>query len=310
MNESSSPADPPVPPVVVAVGPTGHDAALAFAAEEALLAHAPLHLVHVVRLPASAAYAEVYGGLLEEAGATLDEAVAAARQLTGGRVSVTSERFDEGAVVTRLVRTGNRGRQLVLQHRRLGRLRRLATGSTVNGVAARAAVPVVSVPEGWTRVPDRAPLVTAAVQDVHEAETLLRAAFEEAALRGARLSILHAWWLDPEVLAVDLSYQRQQEDRIRDELDPVLRALGRDHPAVTTDLDVRYAPPAEALLEASARSDLLVLGRRHHLLPIGSHLGPVARAVLDRAEGPVLMAPEERSDLPPSVEAHLAEAMS
>jgi nucleotide-binding universal stress UspA family protein len=264
----------------------------------------------VVRLPGAAVYADVYGDLLAEAGAALDAAVATARELTGGRVPVTAERFDEGAVVTQLVHTGNRGRQLVLQHRRLGRLRRLATGSTVNGAAARAAVPVVSVPEGWRRATDRAPLVTAAVQDVHEVEPLLSVAFEEAALRGARLSILHAWWLDPEVLAIDLSYQREQESRIRQELGPVLRALGRDHPGVTTDLDVRYAPPAEALLEAAARSDLLVLGRRHHLLPIGSHLGPVARAVLDRAEGPVLMAPEERSDLPPSVRAHLEAVMS
>lgn len=310
MNQPSSHLRDTVPPVVVAVGPTGHDAALAFAAEEALLAHAPLHLVHVVRLPATAVYAEVYDGLLADAGETLEAAATTARQLTGDRVPVTAARVDEGAVVTQLVRSGNRGRQLVLQHRRLSRLRRLATGSTVNGVAARAAVPVVSVPQGWTRVPDRDPLVTAAVQDVHEVETLLRSAFVEAALRGARLSILHAWWLDPEVMSVDLAYQREQEARIRDDLGPVLRALGRDHPDVSTSLDVRYAPPAEALLEASARSDLLVLGRRHHLLPIGSHLGPVARAVLDRADGPVLMAPEERSDLPRSVRAHLERTIS
>jgi nucleotide-binding universal stress UspA family protein len=62
-------------------------------------------------------------------------------------------------------------------------------------------------------------------------------------------------------------------------------------------------------VEASERSDVLVLGRRHHLLPIGSHLGPVARAVLDRAQCPVLMAPEEREDLAPSVQAHLTGVM-
>ena len=58
------------------------------------------------------------------------ESVAKARTLTDGRVPVTAERFEDGMVVTRLVRAGNRGRQVVLQHRRLSLVRRLTTGST------------------------------------------------------------------------------------------------------------------------------------------------------------------------------------
>ncbi|HRD59830.1 MAG TPA: universal stress protein, partial [Nocardioides sp.] len=44
--------------------------------------------------------------------------------------------------------------------------------------------------------------------------------------------------------------------------------------------------------DAGDVSDLLVLGRRHHLLPLGTHLGPVARAALDHASCPVLITPE------------------
>jgi hypothetical protein len=54
---------------------------------------------------------------------------------------------------------------------------------------------------------------------------------------------------------------------------------------VPITVDVRHAPPTRALLDASSESLLLVLGRRHHRLPIGSHLGPVARAVLRDTAG-------------------------
>ena len=35
-----------------------------------------------------------------------------------------------------------------------------------------------------------------------------------------------------------------------------------------------------------------MIGRRHHLLPLRTHLGPVARAVLGHAATPVLVTPE------------------
>lgn len=63
-------------------------------------------------------------------------------------------------------------------------------------------------------------------------------------------------------------------------------------PDLSVTLDVRHGPAAEVLLDAAAHCDLLVVGRRHHLLPLGTHLGPVARAILDGSTCPVLMAPE------------------
>jgi hypothetical protein len=57
-------------------------------------------------------------------------------------------------------------------------------------------------------------------------------------------------------------------------------------------LRIEHAVPAEALLAGGQSSQLLVIGRRHHLLPLGSHLGPVARAVLQYSTAPVLLEPE------------------
>ena len=45
-------------------------------------------------------------------------------------------------------------------------------------------------------------------------------------------------------------------------------------------------------MDAGRESELLILGRRHHLLPFGSHLGPVARAILAHGECPVFLTPE------------------
>jgi nucleotide-binding universal stress UspA family protein len=72
----------------------------------------------------------------------------------------------------------------------------------------------------------------------------------------------------------------------------VLAPLRASSPDVEVSVLVRHAPPAEAVLDAAEVSDVLVLGRRHHLLPLGTHLGPVARAALGHAANPVLITPE------------------
>ena len=60
--------------------------------------------------------------------------------------------------------------------------------------------------------------------------------------------------------------------------------------------------PGEALLEAARDASLLVLGRHTALVSTGSHLGPVARAVLCEATCPVLLAaPEPHHGVAPTV---------
>ena len=225
-------------------------------------------------------------------------------------VPVTAERGDDGVLVNGLLGQAHDGRMIVLQHRRLGRARRLVTGSTVNAVAARADVPVVSVPEGWTKR-SRPPLVTVGVQDVHEAEQLLRTAFAEAELRSSGLSVLHAWWLHSgyDSLVVDQPFRDLREAEARQQLQPVVDAIRGEFPDVMTSLQVQHAPPADALLDATAISDVLVLGRRHHLLPLGSHLGPAVRTVIDHGNCPVLLVPDERPEVSAKARSQLSGVM-
>jgi nucleotide-binding universal stress UspA family protein len=280
--------------VVVAISADDYDAALAFAVAEARRTLRPLHLVHVLEAPAAYSYVGVSEGMLDLARTTLAEAEAKAEELADNDVVVTAELVDRGWVVDDLVRHTEGASLLVLQHRALSRVKRVFSASTVSGVASRAHVPVISVPEGWTAERRVTGVVTAGVQDAAEASALLRAGFEEAHARQAKLVVLHAWWLSSgyDVAVVDDAMRDEYSSQLHQELDPVLAPLRTEYPSVEVEVLVQHAPRAEAVLDAAEVSDLLVLGRRHHLLPLGSHLGPITRSALDHSSCPVLVTPE------------------
>jgi nucleotide-binding universal stress UspA family protein len=289
---------PPAGAIVVGLDLDGSPAALTFAAQEACRTRRPLHLVHVLRISGAEAYAGVLQGALEAADAAVDQGLTRAREFVDGQVPVTAERVDDGWLVADLVDRASRGEMLVLEHRRLGRLRRVVTGSTVAGVAARCPVPVVSVPEGW-RPGTPETVVTVGVQDVDEAYSLIRRGLIEARARDARVVVLHAWYLEGgyDSTVADHDFQAEQEHRLALELAPAIDVARAEVPDVPLRLQVQHAVPAEALIASSASSQLLVMGRRHHLLPLGSHLGPVARAVLQHSTGPVLLNPETPAEV-------------
>jgi nucleotide-binding universal stress UspA family protein len=280
--------------VVVGVGADGSHAAIDHAVAEARRQALPLHLVHVLQRPVGEAYAELYVDMTATGKATLAAAREHAAERAGSDVPVTAEVVVAGWVVDQLARSAEGATMLVLQHRALGRVQRIMDGSVVKSVAGRTPVPVISVPEGRDPTADVHGMLTAAVQDPAEAGDLLRIAFEEAHQRGAALVVLHAWWLNSgyDVGVVDEAYRAEVAASVRGELEPVLAPLRRDYPDVEVAVSVEHVPPAEAVLDAAESSDLLVLGRRHHLLPLGSHLGHVARSALAHSTCPVLLIPE------------------
>ena len=280
--------------MVVAVGTDGVDAALGFAVSEARRHQLPLHLIHVLQFTAGEAYVGMDGGMPNAAKATLDRAQKKAERLVGSDIPVTAELILNGWIVEDLVRHSEGASMIVLQHRLLSRVRRLFKGSIAQSVAYHANVPVVSVPEAWKPRLGPDSVVTACVQDPIEASALLRAAFEEARARSARLVVLHAWWLATsfDVVVADGALRDDWSARSRQEIAPVLEPLEREFSNLDYEIKVQHAPPVQAVLDAAKNSDLLVLGRRHHRLPLHTHLGPVARASLDHAPCPVLITPE------------------
>jgi nucleotide-binding universal stress UspA family protein len=293
MNSQIHESGPPAGAVVVGVAPDGSDAALTFAADEACRTHSPLHVVHVLQISGAEAYAGILLGAYEAADATVAQSLALARELVDGQVPVTAERIDAGWVVADLVDRASRASMIVLQHRRQSSLRRLVTGSIVAGVAGRCAVPVVAVPEDWDLVTSHA-VVTVGVQDAEEAEPLIRRGLLEAQARDARVEVVRAWHIEGgyDSVVADHAFRSARESRLTHELAPALAAACSEVRDVRVRLRIEHGVPAQALLAASQSSRLLVIGRRHHLLPLGSHLGPVARAVLQHSTAPVLLNPE------------------
>lgn len=279
---------------MVGVGPEEVESALEFAAEEAIRARCGLRLVHAVHVaspgPESVLVTDVHVDVEKWGREILDLAVKRAEDLVDGAVPVTRE-LHRGTPVHVLVEAGRSARMVVLEHRHLSRLSRIVNRTVAGGVAARLPVPVVAVPSGWT--PTDGPRVVVAGVDVPErSDEVLRTAVAEAHARGASLKVVHAWsWpaYDPDATSYDDEHKRWA-DRSRAEVRAALDRLGDESVAMEADVEVHPGRVIEAVLAASEGADLLVIGRHDPLVPVGSHIGPVARAVLREAACPVLLA--------------------
>lgn len=281
-------------PVVVAVGTDEDiDAALEYAADEAERAGCGVHLVHVVHVVPTGPDQMLldYQQVDRLGSATLHGALERAEDLIQGRVPLTSELI-HGSAVPAIVDCSADARLVVLQRRDLSRMLRIVTTSVSSGVAARAHGPVVSVPSGWKPSETQAPLVTVGIDVPERGHAVLRAALEAAQARGATLRIVHRWWF-PNAYD-DLIMSRVEDEtwssRARAEIEAVLAPLREEFADVSVEIDVRHGRPADALIEASRHSLLVVVGRHDPIVPLGSHLGPVARAVLRESASPVLLA--------------------
>ena len=287
-------AQPQQKPIVVAVGNEPVDSALEYAAAEALRLGCGLHVLHAVHVtPTGPDTVLLDFAEIEQIGrATLHAAVERAADLVGDRVPLTSS-LVRGPVVSSIIEATADARMVVLQRRDLRRMIRTVTRSVSSGVAAHAHIPVVSVPTGWTETNHPGEQVVTVGVDIPErCAAVLAVAAAEARSRGARLHVLHTWWF-PSVYD-DIIMSRVENDawadRAREEIQGVLDGLGDVVEGIAIEIEARHAHPADALIDAGRESALLVVGRHDPLVPLGSHLGPVARAVLREATCPVLLA--------------------
>jgi nucleotide-binding universal stress UspA family protein len=279
-------------PIVVAVGPEEVDAALAFAAEEAIRAGCGLHLVHAVHVePTGPENVLLVDGDVDAWGReVLEAAVKRAEDLVDGAVPVTHE-LRRGSPVQVLVDVGRTARMVVLEHRHLSRLSRIVNRTVAGGVAAHLRVPVVAVPSGWTR-PAGSPVVLAGVDVPERSAEVLSAAVAKARARGASLRVVHSGAMPVQHggAGIDPSVHAQWTDRSLAEVRAALDELGDESVAMEADVVVHPGRAIEAILGACKDAELLVIGRHDPLVPVGSHIGPVARAVLRESCCPVLLA--------------------
>jgi len=186
-----------------------------------------------------------------------------------------------GAPAEVLVAAGRDASMLVLGSRGAGGFSAMILGSVSRYVATHAPVPVVVAREE-TGAEHRE--IVVGVRDPAHAGAALGFAFEEAALRKARLLAVHAWsWSVPGHTEVPAEENSRLESAVNTWLEKF--------PEVDARWEVVHSHPGRVLAGSSARAGLVVLGRHG---PGDAHVpgvGSVTHAVLSHAHGPVVSVP-------------------
>lgn len=281
-------------PVVVGVDGTDEGRrALRYGIGLARAFDAPLRLVHVRQenvLLAPMLPMVPDPTLLEVAQDVLDEAVRDAREM--GWTGVGPEAVVANAPrVAAIVDAAHDARCIVLGTRS-SRTDHLLTGSTSNGVAAHADVPVVCVPGAWD--PDvRFHQVTVGFDGSPDSVPVVEAAAGPALALDSPVRVLHAWRpLEQYDAAIGgHSFAQRWEQETRGAVEEMVEPVRAKHPNVKFDVELRYERPVVALHTSSQDSDLLVIGRHGRHVRFGPRLGTTARTVIRTSACPVLVVP-------------------
>ncbi|MFG3310163.1 universal stress protein [Streptomyces wuyuanensis] len=268
-------------------------AAVAAAAQEALLRGVRLHVVHAFVWPAmhvppgGSPLGPSAGGVRESVERLLTEAVERAQAAAPG------VRVDHGVItgtaVTALEAESRTARLMVVGHHSSAGPAGLL-GSTAVHLAAHSHCPVMVVREQTTD--DRPVLV--AVDDTPRSRGAVAFAFEEASLRGAELVALHVCgtWADrSDTRPVDRVDPGNDAETIPDHeerlLHEALSGHRESHPEVTVRAHIVQGRTQPTLIEASRSARLMVVGARGRGGFTGLLLGSVSQAVLRHAYCPV-----------------------
>jgi len=163
---------------------------------------------------------------------------------------------------------------LVVGRRSYGGLERMFVGSTSLTAAMRAACPVIVISAASTPLETGDRGVVAVAVSTHPIhESALEWGAREAALRGARLRVVH---VVAETIGIEgSSFVAAATAGLEEHLE----ALRHRHPETSMEVDVLLGDPVDALVAESRAVDLLILGvHRHHAVLGGSIRGVMAHS--------------------------------
>jgi nucleotide-binding universal stress UspA family protein len=287
-NEESAMANP----VVVGVDDAASTgAAVAWAADEAALTGARLHLVHAWQWDSDEGAGSLDATLVRESGErSLDALVQQAKDRHEDlHVSSASAEAPPRKALTTVSADA---RLLVVGSRGLGGFPGLLTGSTSLHVAAHAACPVVVVPsEDWARVGG----VCVGLHRRGADEPVLSFAFETARQRKLPLRVVHTWSyrllrLSGSTAPPVYEAGHAEEEQVR-MVDAVLADWRTRYPDVAVEADVVRSNPAKRLVALSEGQQLVIVGREGNPDGPVRRLGSVSQAVVQHAKCPVAVVP-------------------
>lgn len=280
----------------VIVGTDGSDVSLRavdWAAREAALHGRPLRIVSVPPLPPRMSWyqhsgpADVADIIHERSEQAVAGAAARVADVEPG-VAVTTAVL-RGAPSKVLAQDADGAAMMVVGSRGAGGFAALVLGSVGRDVAFTASSPVVVVRGDATAGQEQ---IVIGVHDGDQAAAL-SFAFEEAQRRQARLQVVYPWqiFLPGRGKGAGDDARRGSPEAAR-WLTGLIAPWRDRYPAVDVAEDSVHASPGKILVGASARADLVILGRDGG--PDSGNAGPaaLAHAMLNHAHCPVAIVPE------------------
>ena len=206
----------------------------------------------------------------------------------------------EGAVIAAdpvdaLLGEDRRAWALVVGSRGRGTLAGLLLGSVSLSVSARAHCPVVVVRGAEPAITGTFRRITLGIGDAAADSAVVRFALDEAEARGCELHAVRAW----RAPAHHVQYHPlltggphvAHEELASEELTAAVGVSLPDRSPAVLHREVAEGPVAKVLLEASAASDLLVVGATRTGHRTGLQLGRAGHTVLHHASCPVAVVP-------------------
>lgn len=277
-------------------GSAESEAAMAWALEEATRRDLEIELVYALAVPVvSDAYGMVMtrpdiDELTDYSQKLLDAALASA-QSTAPHLAV-SARLASGPPAAVLIEASKHAEGLVVGTRGLGAISGKLLGSVSVRLAGKSISPVFIVPPEWREHmrPDAPVLV--GVDGSEHSDAALHLALEEARCRGVGLTVLAAYhvpWLARPVEPALIAEFEQSEHWLAEKTigESLARVKGHGYSDVPIEQVTVKALPAEALVEASQRAVLTVVGSRGRRSFSRAILGSVSRTLMQETQRPV-----------------------
>jgi nucleotide-binding universal stress UspA family protein len=283
--------------IIVGVdGSPASDAAVSWAAHDAVLRGVPLTLMHVqdpmARTWSQAKVLEELAGWQKAEGrGILANASKIAHDIANETAQITiNGELQFSAPGPTLVDRSEDAELIVVGTDGRGALARGLLGSVSSGLVRHARCPVAVIHDGEPRMPHptNAPVLVG-VDGSSASELATEIAFDEASRRHVDLIALHAWSNKElvEVPGVDWPAVKAEEERLMSE---ALAGWQERYPDVTVSKLLVCDQPARALVETSQSAQLVVLGSHGRGRLAGTLLGSVSNAVVQSVRVPVIVA--------------------